>query len=197
MDGVMSLAARLASKFRANIRHRGAEYYLQHRVHIVRGSASELSANVIGSRTYEVALNFSKGRLSVWCECPHFADNGKLCKHLWATIVEAERSGYLHAPASAKAVAVDFDDHDFKHDLGHEPAAVAPSAALPVAGPSLIPLKNSQARKPSWQQRINHFLAPTEVAYQLERWRPNDRFYTSSMPRAAERRTDWRAQRKA
>src|SRR5947209_6573629 len=113
----LSLSARLTENFSTNVRKRGEQYHRERRVHIHRGSESELCASVNGSQTYDVRVNFSNKTLSVWCDCPHFADTSNPCKHLWAAIVAAEERGYLRAPVSAPDFAFDSCDYDFEDQL--------------------------------------------------------------------------------
>jgi superfamily II DNA or RNA helicase len=60
------------------------------------GSPTEVTAQVQGTDLYNVSLTWSKGKLAVRCGCPFFEEHGNLCKHLWATILEAEEQGHLH-----------------------------------------------------------------------------------------------------
>lgn len=52
---------------------------------------------VKGSRRYDVRLDLpasrGKGRLVAQCTCPYF-DQGDLCKHIWATILQADADGW-------------------------------------------------------------------------------------------------------
>ena len=65
------------------------------RVKIRTGSPTEVGARVQGSDLYSVALKWSDGKLSAGCDCPFFAEHGNLCKHIWATILEAWEQGHL------------------------------------------------------------------------------------------------------
>lgn len=59
------------------------------------GSPTEVGARVQGSELYDVSLKWSNGKLAVRCDCPFFEEHGNRCKHIWATILEAEEQGYL------------------------------------------------------------------------------------------------------
>src|SRR6202167_4449328 len=104
-----NLSALLAPQFTRNVRHRGEEYYSRDQVRMKRASGTEFHAQVRGSQTYEVELNFRDGILSVWCDCPYFVDNGVPCKHLWATILAAEAQGGLSMAASAPQLVLSDD----------------------------------------------------------------------------------------
>ena len=65
------------------------------RVKIRMGSPSEVGALVQGSELYNVSLKWSNGKLTAGCDCPFFEEHGNLCKHIWATILEADERGHL------------------------------------------------------------------------------------------------------
>jgi SNF2-related domain/Helicase conserved C-terminal domain/Bacterial SNF2 helicase associated/SWIM zinc finger len=89
------LPAVLAKGFSASSRDRGEKYFMAKRVKIRLGSPSEVGARVQGSDLYSVTLKWSNGKLSAGCDCPFFAEHGNLCKHIWATILEAWEQGHL------------------------------------------------------------------------------------------------------
>ncbi len=70
------------------------------------GSSSQVGALVQGSELYNVSLKWSNGKLAVWCDCPHFEEHGNLCKHLWATILEADEQGHLAEVEIAHKIAL-------------------------------------------------------------------------------------------
>jgi superfamily II DNA or RNA helicase len=93
----MPLSTSLADDFTPSVRHRGETYYRQGLVRIRRGSATEVEAQVRGSRNYEVVLEYyDDGVFTAWCDCPFYDTDGP-CKHIWATILAAEYRGYLSA----------------------------------------------------------------------------------------------------
>ena len=65
------------------------------RVKIRMGSPTEVGALVQGSELYNVSLKWSNGKLTAGCDCPFFEEHGNLCKHIWATILEADERGHL------------------------------------------------------------------------------------------------------
>jgi hypothetical protein len=89
------LPAVLAKGFSASSRDRGEKYFMGKRVKIRMGSPTEVGARVQGSDLYSVALKWSDGKLSAGCDCPFFEEHGNLCKHIWATILEAWEQGHL------------------------------------------------------------------------------------------------------
>jgi SNF2-related domain/Helicase conserved C-terminal domain/SWIM zinc finger len=85
----------LAKGFTASSRDRGDKYFMGKRVKIRMGSPTEVGALVQGSELYNVSLKWSNGKLITGCDCPFFAEHGNLCKHIWATILEADERGHL------------------------------------------------------------------------------------------------------
>jgi superfamily II DNA or RNA helicase len=156
----LNLSALLAPQFTRNVRHRGEEYYCGNQVRIERASETELHARVRGSQTYDVALNFRDGILSVWCDCPYFVDNGVPCKHLWATILAAEAQGGLSAAASAPQLVLSdeselpVDDAGLKTPRARWRDSFARSRA-PVTPRQRVP------KPPSWQQQFSEIVAAT------------------------------------
>lgn len=105
----MNLSTKLAANFTKNVRMRGDDYYGMGRVKIHKGFQSDLTACVRGSGSYEVEFARRNNRLAVWCDCPHFVEQAVACKHLWATILAADRHQYLTAAALADEVILDLD----------------------------------------------------------------------------------------
>jgi uncharacterized Zn finger protein len=105
----MSLSTKLAGNFTKNVRKRGDDYYRKGRVLIHEGSQSELTACVRGSGFYEVQFTWRDNKLAVWCDCPHFVEQGVPCKHVWATTLAADQHQYLTAAASADKLILDLD----------------------------------------------------------------------------------------
>jgi len=159
----MILSARFAGKFSSTIRKRGEDYYRQRRVRIDRGSDTEVSASVRGSQAYYVDLDWSGDRLSVWCECPYFLDNGLPCKHLWAVMLAAEAQGYLSpaAAAAAPGLVCDSDDEDLDLDdsgSSAPPAPSSPPAIFRVPAP------------PHWRKQVSDIFNHRQVAAPRDEW---------------------------
>jgi hypothetical protein len=145
----MSLSTRLAGEFDVGIRQRGHSYYLQGRVRILHGDASEVEARVRGSSSYDVDLDFTSedGVLSAWCDCPYFESDGQ-CKHVWATILAAELRGHLSAAASAPNLALDCGDFEL-HRARDEKADPSPFYRLEMVVP-----KPPAPKPPAWLQQV-------------------------------------------
>lgn len=65
------------------------------RVRIVRADDHRIEAVVRGTQPYDVWIECrDDGPTTLDCSCPYADEYGGACKHLWATILEAERMGY-------------------------------------------------------------------------------------------------------
>jgi superfamily II DNA or RNA helicase len=101
-DMDVALSVRLKKQFLHEDRYRGEDYFASARVEIVRAGKKGINAIAFGSKgeSYEVCLDFTQlddGELGVYCECPRFAD-GENCKHLWALLLEVDKSYRLRLP---------------------------------------------------------------------------------------------------
>jgi len=88
------IPGQLHDLFRPGVRARGEEYFAQRRVRIVTATTRVIEARVAGEGHYMARLEASHGHIRLSCTCPYALDNG-ICKHLWATVKEAERKGRL------------------------------------------------------------------------------------------------------
>ncbi len=149
----MQLASKLENQFSVSTRKRGDVYFEQRRVKIRTGSATELSATVVGSEPYRVLLKWSGKEISVLCSCPYFIDEGATCKHIWATILAADEQGYLTAAAMDRAVSLDADTlfDLFAGEGPQAPEVVRAKAGAPGA-PSAI---KTPPRPAVWKTQLN------------------------------------------
>src|SRR3972149_11171133 len=90
-----SLVWLLSADFAPTKRRDGNTYAAEGRVQIHHGNAEQVVAVVRGSQSYPVHLRHEKGALIASCSCPYTSSSLSLCKHIWATIVEADSKGYL------------------------------------------------------------------------------------------------------
>lgn len=162
----MTLAELLESRFRGDIRFRGAAYLQAERVSVTRVTADNLFAVVRDGVEYQTQLSRQEGTLKLNCSCaqPSAAGGGNVqCKHVWATVLAADAGHFLSGsvkpgyipPFTVESEALDLDledDWDYE-DLG-DFAPARPSAhkirasedqPAPVAAP---PLK-------AWESRLS------------------------------------------
>ena len=100
---MMELSRLVAKHFEYHIRQRGESYYKDVLVEICEGDASCVEAKVSGIRNYNISLTLKNNVLTVECSCPYFSSTGP-CKHIWATLLEAEDAGHLTAFDSQRPV---------------------------------------------------------------------------------------------
>jgi hypothetical protein len=84
----------VVAQFPAPIRARGRTYQEGGRVRITDASIQEIRATVLGSLEYTVQVRSDGGGFTFNCSCP-YAGEHLACKHIWATLLEADRQGVL------------------------------------------------------------------------------------------------------
>ena len=92
-DSSGSWKNRLRYSFLPVIRQRGVYYAEQGRATLKEVSQERILAVVQGSRLYTTSVvdrRSKDGKILISCTCPFF-QQGFPCKHLWATIIEADR----------------------------------------------------------------------------------------------------------
>ena len=153
-QGRAGLARKLTADFSTRIRDRGAGYFAQGRVKVLRGSAIQLEARVKGSRDYTVRLDWKEDTLFASCECPYF-EGGESCKHLWATILAADAWGYLSRAAADPDLLLEFEYFDFDEDPDEED--VGDSFSLPPPPSAIqpaVPKRPTAPPRTAWQSQI-------------------------------------------
>ena len=93
----MSQLDQLGRHVGQKIKNRGQEYFERSCVKIVYEDPEFISAQVKGSRIYDVDLERDNRSLLYSCDCPYFEDKFNVCKHIWATLLEMKRQGLLEA----------------------------------------------------------------------------------------------------
>jgi len=76
-------------------RTKGRLYHLDGAVARLEGDAWHAKATVRGSHEYRVRIDRHEDAFEASCECPYFLDRADICKHIWATLLDAERRGLL------------------------------------------------------------------------------------------------------
>src|SRR5258706_775007 len=118
----MYLTNRFSSAFEKRIRNRGQSYFEARSVKIVKGSKEVVRAVVRGSYEYDVSLKIMGLELLAACTCAYYDHD--LCKHIWATMLAAERKGYLVGTGHLPSRLV-MSDEDFERPSG-KPAPKPP-----------------------------------------------------------------------
>jgi len=119
----MELAKRCQGEFDSGDRLRGRSCFLNDKVELGLPQGASVSATVEGSYQifYSVLIDWNDvedGFLSTVCECPRF-DDGYMCKHLWATLLEMDRKGMARqVPGQGllDLLEIDSEDNDSFND---------------------------------------------------------------------------------
>jgi hypothetical protein len=88
---LVSLADRVARGFPPLACVRGFRYFTRRRVTLSNVNESGLDAEVKGKRTLLVRLRVVDGRLAAACSCSAKVLGPARCRHVWATLLEADR----------------------------------------------------------------------------------------------------------
>lgn len=107
-----SLTEQLKDEVGSRIRRRGEDYYRRGAVKEIDGDGVNVEAVVRGTRPYRVQarLVLPDKVLVCSCTCPYFAGSADFCKHIWATLLAAERSHLLNVPDGIDKLMIDLDD---------------------------------------------------------------------------------------
>jgi hypothetical protein len=165
------LCSLLKGEFDYNIRQRGEAYFREQRVRIRVFEQTTVLASVRGSSRYNVELGLKTKdetlKLFVDCDCPYFQDLG-LCKHVWATLLQADAEGLLQPPDDLSQLSIEspvMDDVTLKElsdlrELGME----MESLMKPVRSPKLSGWRGALAEVSDFAQSISYMmpLGPTQ-----------------------------------
>lgn len=155
----MSAVMTLAHDFSSAVRAKGNAYARSRRVRVLTSKPDRAEFSVRGSDydPYTILLGIvPPGTLQAACSCP-YADDGQLCKHIWAALIHAESQGtpvLRSQPTSTRwrdfdeldkelfpdgdtflEYDVDEDDYDTDEDV-FEPMGSQPASRLPSPQPS-------------------------------------------------------------
>ena len=140
MTGITKALERLAS---SDVRARGEIYFLRKAARLVQADAVSVTAEVRGTRLYEVQLRQRAGIAYYACTCPYFEREERICKHLWAVLATvASRLGLENWPGRPE-------------DWVSSPELAGPSPAVPQPPPATAILAEKPApRARSWQTEL-------------------------------------------
>ncbi|HEY7087353.1 MAG TPA: SWIM zinc finger family protein, partial [Tepidisphaeraceae bacterium] len=129
----MSLIDSVADEFEPHVQDRGQSYFESGAVNVYSVTDRMIRARVEGSDTYEVRIQWD-GEMVDWrCSCPYFAEHDQ-CKHIWATLLEADHRGVLPDLESEDSIPTRIQTaiERFKDRILHRPTSQResePSAA--------------------------------------------------------------------
>jgi len=130
----MSLVTKLFDQVDPEARKEGGRIRARGDVDILEHSANRIDAAVFAGATHGVLLEREKHEVLYSCDCNDYANSLDPCKHVWATLLEAEAFGYLAGwergeyvdlmPADEDDAGFDEEDEDEEDDDSMEPAEV-------------------------------------------------------------------------
>jgi superfamily II DNA or RNA helicase len=85
----------LARDVAGGSRTKGRLYQIERALTRLEGSEWNVRAVVRGSHEYRVRIDREGDLFTASCECRYFVDRRDICKHIWATLLEAEERGLL------------------------------------------------------------------------------------------------------
>ena len=160
----MSFTDRCRHNFTSKSVQRGTSYFGNSCVTIHSTSDERISAVVMGSQLYEVNVDWSDaadGVLVVSCTCPHF-DDGNACKHIWATLLQANLNRvYERVPGNNRLdfefEYAEFDDDDDEEDWeDDEGIHAARHTFAPKSSPESVPTASALWKKQLTTLSTNH-----------------------------------------
>lgn len=97
----MSLIKVMESRFRGDIRFRGAAYVQSERVEITHVTSDRLYGVVHDGDEFQTQLSRDDSQMVPFCTCARPGQQEVHCKHVWATILIAEEQGYVNGSVRA------------------------------------------------------------------------------------------------
>jgi hypothetical protein len=105
----MALTTYLSRHVDSKAQARGLSYYRSGAVEIITGNRKELQAVVVGSDAYQVDMYRDRDTVFASCTCPYFEGEGMICKHIWATLLAAEKRDYLRGKSNSDPANLEVD----------------------------------------------------------------------------------------
>lgn len=184
----MALTTHLSNYVDSKIRSRGYSYYRDGAVQILYGNKEDLQAVVIGTDAYQVDVYREEDTVYVSCTCPYFEGERDTCKHIWATLLAAEKNGYLKGESESDPVRLeiyvedkDWDengDDDWDEDEEWEDEGIIrPGYGPKPYSPGLQGGRHLRLVPPS--QGWRDYLAPLRAALQAEQEKGKNRWPTT------------------
>lgn len=125
------LFQRCQSSFDLNTRSEGFALCNKNRVELRRSGPTVITAKIKDQLREEVELDWSEagdGVLQARCSCDDFF-NGRLCRHVWATLLEIDGTGNAKVPGNSKLEVI--PDEAFTLDLDEDFSEYDELVAMP------------------------------------------------------------------
>ena len=104
---IASIVARLSVLFSHQARREGYSIAAAGKVRIREGSDTRVSARVFNDGRHDVYLTRDGEKLQASCTCSN-GNRSHPCKHIWATIIQADNAQYLRGPLKNLPTRVEF-----------------------------------------------------------------------------------------
>ena len=117
----MKLSDAIRDQFDSIIRSRGKMYADWNLVKIISTCDSLIKAEINESygNVYDVVINIEPHQVIIDCTCPDFESSGA-CKHIWATVITAEKNGFESNTVTDKTILVEKDLLEDEDNLDYE-----------------------------------------------------------------------------
>ena len=129
----MTLTDALQKYVHSTVCSRGLSYYRSSRVLIREMDKDTVLAIVRGSARYDVNIELLGEKLSVYCDCPYFKGADSTCKHIWATLLTAEKRGFAAGvDVQRLRIESEYDSEPVEHGMpSHAQSRSLPAAPTP------------------------------------------------------------------
>jgi superfamily II DNA or RNA helicase len=154
----MSLLTKVIDQVDPQVRKEGGRIRSRGDVRILEHDGDSVSASVFAGKTHGVVLAREKGQVVYLCDCSDYKDTFDPCKHVWATMMEAEAAGYLAGWERGGSVYLisedefnEDNDSDLDLDEGEGEELAAGSAPVTAAQKIATRLAQMQPAPPKKQ----------------------------------------------
>ena len=130
----MSLLTKVIDQVEPQVRKEGGRIRSRGDVRILEHATNSVSASVFAGKTHGVVLDREPGQVVFLCDCNDYKDMLEPCKHVWATMMEAEAAGYLAGWERGGPVEL-ISEEQWNEDAELNEAADDEDANEPAAGP--------------------------------------------------------------
>ncbi len=173
----MTLSEVLQSKFRGDVRFRGAAYVQAERVAITSITPERVFAVVRNGTDFETQLLRKDDQLHMFCSCSEGGPPDITCKHLWATILTVDEGRFLTGtptagyfpPFVAESGPINFNDDEWEDGTGGDvfhPSSSRRTAQAIAEAP--VPMRE-------WESRLQTLRESMDVGETASTTAPRDR----------------------
>ncbi|MDA0834332.1 MAG: DEAD/DEAH box helicase [Planctomycetota bacterium] len=186
----MTLAEVLGTRFRGDIKFRGAAYWEAERVALTQVTPNLVCGIVKDGQDFHTQLSRESDQLRMFCNCSNNGQSDATCKHIWATVLAVDASQLMngtpkpgHIPEFAVAgrssssfdqtFEYDVDDDDDSRDL-YQPKGIPWTTAETTA--AVVQRKEWEAKLDqirsrldlSWDDGQKSMAGEREIYYEID-----------------------------